>query len=67
MGRTATLNVKRIKRKRGYTVQLIVEVGSSQYDRFCRTFMELGLTKTDAVEQALEIWMGTVPQSKRGA
>lgn len=66
MGRTATLRVKRIKRRRGYCVQLIVEVDSSQYDRFTRTVLELGLTKTDAVQQAIELWMGSLPQRPGG-
>jgi len=49
-----------IKRKRGMVVRLVVEIDASQASHFETVTKGLGLTKAQAVQQAINIWLSMV-------
>lgn len=52
-------------RRRGHLKRLDVELPAAQYDEFYEICNRLGMTKADAISQALNIWIHMVaPQSE---
>jgi len=56
-----------INRRRGNVARLLVELDASQARTLDETTARLGITKTDAVAAALNIWFGLVGPRKEAS
>lgn len=52
-----------LARRGGSVVRVVAEVQFAEYQRFVRTADNLGVSKKQAVEQALNYWMNSLPDT----
>lgn len=57
-----TKEPRRIQRKWGSNVRLVVELNLVQYQRFMKAIGQMDLNRTRATEMAIDFWLNSIDQ-----